>query len=91
MYRSRVMVMFSCAERQVSVASSIGSTIEASSSSGLLTRVEIGHMRISPERDVFGARGLVVTIAGPAPIPRIPTPSCRGLRAEEVNLRSRSP
>jgi hypothetical protein len=42
------MVMFSCAWRQAaSVASSIGSTIEASSFSGLLTRVDIGHIRNS--------------------------------------------
>jgi hypothetical protein len=34
-----------------SVAGSIGSTIEASSFSGLLTRVDIGHIRISsPEQ-----------------------------------------
>jgi hypothetical protein len=30
------------------VVNSIGSTIEGSSFSGLLTRVEIGHIRISP-------------------------------------------
>jgi hypothetical protein len=41
------MVMFSCAGRQAaSVASSLGSTIEASSFSGLFTRVDIGHTRI---------------------------------------------
>src|SRR6266568_9550729 len=32
-------------------ASSIGSTIEGSSFSGLLTRVEIGHIRIRPARN----------------------------------------
>jgi hypothetical protein len=35
-----------------SVASSIGSTIEGSSFSGLLTRVEIGHIRIKSGREL---------------------------------------
>jgi hypothetical protein len=40
---------FSVGTYAASLANSIGSTIDGSSFSGLLTRVEIGHIRISPE------------------------------------------